>query len=249
MKISIITSVYNSVSTIEDTIQSVLSQNYPNIEYIVVDGASKDGTVDTIQKYRNQIAIFVSEKDKGIYDGMNKGIELATGDIIGFLHSDDIYTNEYVISEVIATFEKYGTDSIYGDLVYVERKNIENVVRYWKSGDYSIDKLVKGWTPPHPTFFLKKECYEKYGKFDLNLTISADYDFMLRVLGKHKISTAYLPKVIYKMRVGGASNKSIANIIKKSKEDIRALRNNNIGGYLTLLMKNLSKIPQFFKKK
>jgi glycosyltransferase len=248
MKVSIITSVYNNEKTIEDAIQSVLSQTYPNIEYIVVDGASKDNTVAVIKKYEDKITAFVSEKDKGIYDGLNKGISLATGDIIAFLHSDDIYADENIISEVVEHFEKTNTNSIYGDLVYVDKDDTSKIFRYWKSGKYSLQKLCNGWMPPHPTFFVKKEFYDKYGKFDLAFGISADYDFMLRMLGKYKITTSYLPKVLYKMRVGGASNRSLKNIIQKSREDIKALKNNNIGGIHTILMKNLSKIPQFLKK-
>ena len=248
MKISIITSVYNNASTIEDAIKSVLSQTYTNIEYIVVDGASKDGTTEIIKKYENQISKFVSEKDKGIYDGLNKGVDLATGDVIAFLHSDDIYENENVIADVVKLFESTNTDSIYGDLVYVDKNDTNKIFRYWKSGEYTFKKLCNGWMPPHPTFFVKREFYEKYGKFDLSYGIAADYDFMLRMLGKYKITTAYLPKVLYKMRVGGASNRSIKNIIQKSQEDIKALKNNGIGGLHTIILKNLSKIPQFLKK-
>lgn len=248
MKISIITSVYNNAATIEDAIRSVLSQTYTNIEYIVVDGASKDGTTEIIKKYENQISKFVSEKDKGIYDGLNKGVDLATGDVIAFLHSDDIYENENVIADVVKLFETTNTDSIYGDLVYVDKNDTNKIFRYWKSGEYTFKKLCNGWMPPHPTFFVKREFYEKYGKFDLSYGIAADYDFMLRMLGKYKITTAYLPKVLYKMRVGGASNRSIKNIIQKSQEDIKALKNNGIGGLHTIILKNLSKIPQFLKK-
>jgi len=248
MKVSIITSVWNNKNTIEDAIKSVLSQTYKDIEYIVVDGGSSDGTIDVIKKYENKISTFVSEKDKGIYDGLNKGVELANGDIIAFLHSDDIYANENIIQDVVNMFENNDIDSIYGDLVYVDKNDTSKIFRYWKSGKYSFKKLCNGWMPPHPTFFVKKEFYDKYGKFDLEFGIAADYDFMLRMLGKYKITTMYLPKVLYKMRVGGASNRSIKNIIQKSKEDIKALRNNGIGGYKTLVMKNLSKIPQFFKK-
>ena len=248
MKVSIITSVYNNEKTIEDAIKSVLSQTYPNIEYIVVDGASKDGTVDVIKKYEDKISTFVSERDKGIYDGLNKGVSLATGDIIAFLHSDDIYENENIITEVVEHFKSTKTDSIYGDLVYVDKEDTSKIFRYWKSGEYTFKKLSNGWMPPHPTFFVKKEFYDKYGKFDLDFGIAADYDFMLRMLGKYKISTSYLPKVLYKMRVGGASNRSLKNIIQKSREDIKALNNNNIGGIHTIILKNLSKIPQFLKK-
>ena len=248
MKVSIITSVYNNEKTIEDAVKSVLSQTYPNIEYIVVDGASKDNTVSVIKKYEDKISTFVSESDKGIYDGLNKGVSLATGDVIAFLHSDDIYADENIISEVVEHFKKTNTDSIYGDLVYVDKEDTSKIFRYWQSGEYSFKKLCNGWMPPHPTFFVKKEFYDKYGKFDLDFGIAADYDFMLRMLGKYKISTSYLPKVLYKMRVGGASNRSLKNIIQKSREDIKALKNNNIGGLHTIIMKNLSKIPQFLKK-
>ena len=250
LKVSIITSVWNNEATIEDAIKSVLSQNYSDIEYIVVDGASKDGTVNIIKKYEDKISTFVSEKDKGIYDGLNKGVSLATGDIIGFLHSDDIYADENIITEVVEAFKKNNTDSIYGDLVYVDKHDTSKIFRYWKSGEYSFKKLCNGWMPPHPTFFVKREFYEKYGKFDLGFGIAADYDFMLRMLGKYKISTSYLPKVLYKMRVGGASSRSLKNIIQKSREDIKALKNNGIGGIHTIIMKNISKIPQFlFKNK
>ncbi len=248
MKISIITSVYNNAATIEDAIKSVLSQTYTNIEYIVVDGASKDGTTDIIKKYENQISKFIREKDKGIYDGLNKGVDLATGDVIAFLHSDDIYENENVVADIVKLFETTNTDSIYGDLVYVDKNDTNKIFRYWKSGKYTFKKLCNGWMPPHPTFFVKREFYEKYGKFDLSYGIAADYDFMLRMLGKYKITTAYLPKVLYKMRVGGASNRSLKNIIQKSQEDIKALKNNGIGGLHTIILKNLSKIPQFLKK-
>ncbi|MDD3602581.1 MAG: glycosyltransferase family 2 protein [Sulfurovum sp.] len=249
MKISIITSVYNNASTIEDAIRSVLSQNYSNIEYIVIDGASTDGTVEVIEKYEDQISTFVSEKDKGIYDGLNKGVALATGEIIGFLHSDDIYADENIIAEVVETFRKNGMDSVYGDLVYVDKQDTDRVFRYWKSGHYTPQKLSGGWMPPHPTFFVKRELYERCGNFDLGFKIAADYDLMLRMLEKCKITTAYLPKVLYKMRVGGASNRSLKNILRKSREDIKALKNNGIGGPMTLLLKNLSKIPQFFRKR
>jgi glycosyltransferase len=248
MKVSIITSVYNNEKTIEDAIKSVLNQTYQNIEYIVVDGASKDNTVSVIKKYEDKISTFVSERDKSIYDGLNKGVSLATGDVIAFLHSDDIYADENIISEVVEHFKSTNTDSIYADLVYVDKEDTSKIFRYWQSGEYSFKKLCNGWMPPHPTFFVKKEFYDKYGKFDLDFGIAADYDFMLRMLGKYKITTSYLPKVLYKMRVGGASNRSLKNIIQKSREDIKALKNNNIGGLHTIILKNLSKIPQFLKK-
>ena len=243
MKVSIITSVFNNEKHIEDAINSVLSQTYSNIEYIIIDGNSKDNTKKIIEKYLDKIDIFVSEPDKGIYDGLNKGILKATGDIIGFLHSDDIYYNNKVIEKVVKAFKK-DIDGVYGDLVYIKDNK---VIRYWKSGEFSIEKLKKGWMPPHPTLFLKKSIYEKYGLFDLNFKIAGDYDFILRIL-KNNINLKYIPEILYKMRVGGASNKSLKNILQKSNEDLKALYKNNIGGIDVLFRKNFSKITQFIKK-
>jgi len=246
LKISIITSVYNNKATIKDAIESVLSQTYGNIEYIIVDGASGDGTVEVVQSYGNKITKFVSEPDKGIYDGLNKGLSLATGDVIGFLHSDDLYENAKVLEELAKAFDE-GVDAVYGDLVYTAKEDTSKVLRYWKSRDFDKSLLAKGWMPAHPTFFVRKEVYEKYGNFDTSFRIAADYDFMLRVLSAG-INVTYLPKILYKMRVGGESNKSIKNIIQKSKEDLKALKNNEVGGVYTLGYKNLSKIIQFVRR-
>ena len=240
IKVSIITVVWNNKETIENAILSVLNQVYPNIEYIIVDGQSTDGTIEIINKYKDKIDKFISEPDKGIYDGLNKGIKLATGDIIAFLHSDDEYFSNDVIEKVVRKFQQNNSDGIYGDLIYVNEK--DEIIRYWKSGEFSLEKLKKGWMPPHPALFLKKEIYDKYGSFNLEYKIAADYDFILRVL-KDNPKFSYIPEVLYKMRLGGASNKSIKNIIQKSKEDLRALKNNNIGGILTLMYK----IPFFIK--
>ncbi|WP_373032366.1 glycosyltransferase family 2 protein [Sulfurovum sp.] len=249
MKISVITSVYNNHGTIAEAIESVLSQTYDNIEYIVVDGASTDGTVEVIQKYAGKIAAFVSEVDKGIYDGLNKGIALATGDVVGFLHSDDLFENEHVVAKIAETFKSDDVDSVYGDLLYVKKEDTTQVVRYWKSCSFALNKLQNGWMPPHPTFYVKRDVYEKFGCFDTSFKIAADYDSILRFLGKEGISTTYIPEVLVKMRVGGASNKSIRNILTKTKEDIRAMDNNCVGNSISLLLKNLSKIPQFFTRK
>mgnify|MGYP003974861483 CR=1 FL=1 len=248
MKISIITSVWNNKETIKDAINSVLSQTYTDIEYIIVDGASSDGTIEIIKSYGDKITKFVSAKDKGIYDGLNRGIELATGDVLAFLHSDDIYESDTIIEEVAKVFESdKSLDGVYGDLVYTPKNDTTKVLRYWKSKEYDSSLLKKGWMPAHPTLFLKREVYEKYGGFDLDFKIAADYDFMLRVL-KSGIKVKYLPKVLYKMRVGGESNKSIKNIMLKSQEDLKALKKNKVGGIFTLIIKNLSKIKQFIKK-
>lgn len=247
MKISVITSVWNNKETIKDAIQSVLNQTYENIEYVVVDGGSSDGTVDIVKSYGDRISKFVSEKDKGIYDGLNKGVSLATGDVIAFLHSDDVYASDDIIALVAKEFEKGDLDGVYGDLIYTPKNDTSKVLRYWKSKKFESGLLKKGWMPAHPTLFLKRSVYEKFGAFDLGFKIAADYDFMLRVL-KGGINVRYLPRVLYKMRVGGESNKSLKNIMLKSEEDLKALKRNNIGGLCTLLIKNLSKIPQFIKK-
>lgn len=248
MKISIITSVYNNQETIKDAIDSVLNQTYENIEYIIIDGRSSDGTIDIIKSYGDKISKFVSESDKGIYDGLNKGISLATGDIVAFLHSDDIYASDDIIQNVADKFSSDSLlDGIYGDLIYTPKNDTTKVIRYWKSKDFDKSLLAKGWMPAHPTLFLKREVYEKYGAFDLNFKIAADYDFMLRVLSAG-INVQYLPHVLYKMRVGGESNRSLKNIMLKSREDLRALRKNGVGGVCSLLVKNLSKITQFIKK-
>ena len=248
MKISIITSVYNNQETIAEAIDSVLSQTYPNIEYIIVDGGSTDNTVNIIKSYQDRLDTFISEPDKGIYDGLNKGINLATGDVICFLHSDDLYSDNTIIEQVAKAFINSNVDSVYGDLTYVNKNDSSKVVRFWKSGGFTLKKLQYGWMPPHPTFFVKRSSYQQYGLFDTSFKIAADYDLMLRFLGKYKISTHYIPNVLIKMRVGGESNKSLKNMIRKSTEDLQAMRNNNIGGFLILIIKNLSKIKQFIKK-
>jgi len=249
MKISIITACYNSESTIEDTIKSVISQDYNDIEYIIIDGGSKDKTLEIIKRYQDKITTIVSEKDHGIYDALNKGISLASGDVIGLLHSDDFYPNNNIISNVVNTFIDKGVDSIYGDLQYVDRINENKVIRYWKSGQYKDGLFLKGWMPPHPTFFVRKEIYQKYGAFNLSLKSAADYELMLRLLHKFKISTAYIPEVLVKMRVGGKSNVSLKNRIKANFEDRKAWEINGLKpGTFTLLFKPLSKLIQYFRR-
>ena len=247
MKISIITSVYNNKETIEDAIKSVLSQSYDNIEYIIVDGGSSDGTLEIIEKYKNDIAHYISEPDKGIYDGLNKGVQLATGDVVAFLHSDDIYASDTIIEDIAQEFQKSKVDGVYGDLIYTPKEDTTKILRYWKSKPFKPEMLKQGWMPAHPTLFLKKSVYDKYGTFDLNFKIAGDYDFMLRVLSAG-ISVSYLPQVFYKMRMGGASNKSLKNILLKSREDLHALQRNNVGGMGSLFIKNFSKVGQFLKK-
>ena len=247
MKVSLITIAYNSAATIEDTIKSIVAQEYSNIEYIIIDGGSTDNTLSIIEKYKESISTIISEPDKGIYDAMNKGVQNATGDLVGILNSDDIYTDNKVVSNIV---EAIGNkDSIYADLVYVNRDNTDKVTRYWKSGKYRKGIFKKGWMPPHPTFFIKKSCYDQYGIYNLQLKSAADYELMLRMLHKHNISVAYLPEVITKMRIGGQSNVTLLNRLKANKEDKLAWIINDLKpGPLTLIMKPVRKISQFFKK-
>ena len=212
MKVSVITAVWNNKETIEDAINSVISQSYEDIEYIVIDGNSNDGTSDIIKNFSSQISIVIREPDEGIYDALNKGIEKSTGDIIAFLHSDDLYPHKNVISNIVKKFEE-NIHGIYGDLVYVDKLNIHKVYRYWRSSEFSPSNLNRGWMPPHPTLFLRKDVYKTYGNFDTNLNISADYDFMLRILSKD-INVKYFPEVLYRMRIGGVSNRNIKTFFK-----------------------------------
>jgi glycosyltransferase involved in cell wall biosynthesis len=247
MKISIITVCYNSASTIETTIQSVISQDYKNIEYIIIDGSSTDGTLAIVEKYKSSISRVISEKDNGIYFAINKGINVATGDIIGILHADDFYTDKHIISKIVAAFEKTKADTLYGDLQYVNRTDISKIIRHWRSGEYQDGLFYKGWMPPHPTFFVQKKFYDMYGTYNTSLRSAADYELMLRLLHKHKCSTVYIPEVLVKMRVGGKSNVTILNRIKANREDKKAWIINGLKpGLFTFIRKPLSKLGQFF---
>ena len=243
MKVSIITVSYNSAKTIEDTIHSVLNQDYNNIEYIVIDGLSSDNTVEIINRYKSEISHFISEPDSGIYDAMNKGVVASTGDLIGILNSDDVYENSSVISNIINALD--GNDAVYADLVYVQQDNLNRIKRVWKSGKYKVDSFLFGWMPPHPTFFVKKECYEKYGLYNTALNSAADYELMLRFIHKNKIRIAYYTNVIVKMRLGGVSNLSMMNRCRANREDKLAWKMNNLKPkWFTLLLKPLKKLKQ-----
>jgi glycosyltransferase len=246
MKVSIITATFNSEKSIQRTIDSVASQDYAHIEHIIIDGGSTDNTINIIKKNNNKISNFISEKDNGIYAALNKGIKMATGNIIGFLNSDDIYTNKHVISRIVNCFNIKKTDLVYGNLVY-QSKDEQNkkTVRYWRSNVYNPGCLSYGWMPPHPTLYCKREVYEKWGLYNENFRISSDYEFILRVFKQPTVSKAFLPTIMVKMDVGGISNNSLKNIILKTKEDYKAIKLNNIGGISTVLFKNLRKISQF----
>jgi glycosyltransferase len=229
---------------------SVVMQDYCSIEYIIIDGISSDSTTDIVNNYQARYSYIkmVSENDSGIYDALNKGLAMATGDVIGFLHSDDLFPSNTIISELVSKIDNDNLDGIYGDLQYVTKENTDKTIRFWKSCEFRPKLLRIGWMPAHPTLFLKKEIYLKHGHFNKSFEISADYDFMLRVLKDNTLKFGYLQKVITKMRLGGASNRSVKNIMKKTKEDLRALRLNNIGGIFSLILKNTSKIKQFVIK-
>jgi len=249
MKISLITVSYNSQDTIEDTLESVIAQQNCDLEYIVIDGGSTDKTLEILDKYKDHINILLSEKDNGIYDAMNKGIQLATGDLVGILNSDDVFAYENVLSNVIEKFKDPSIDALYGDLVYVDRKELDKVKRKWISGPYKVGSFEKGWMPPHPTFYVRKNIYNEYGLFNLDFTSAADYEIMLRFIHKNKISLGYLPKIMVKMRQGGQSNASFANRLKANREDKRAWEVNDLkAGTFTFIRKPISKLSQFFKK-
>ena len=227
MKISIVTVCYNSSLTILDTLESVKNQNFKDYEYIVVDGGSKDKTLQILKSYSNIIDILVSEEDNGIYDAMNKGISLCTGDIIGILNSDDVYANSNVLVNVAKAFNKFKEiDVVYGNIFYVESKNLDKVVRKWISKDYYSDFFDNGNVPPHPSVFIKRNIYKKFGKFNLKYSLAADYEFLLRIFKKNKVSSKYLNIFMIKMRLGGATNKTFKNIVKGNFEIFNAWKEN-----------------------
>ena len=247
MKISLITVTYNCENTLEDTFRSVKEQKCQELEYIVIDGGSTDKSVEIIERYGEIITFWSSSPDEGIYDAMNKGLKKATGDYVGFLHADDIFFSANTLTKLMSELKEHNPDVLYGDLEYVNSADTNKVIRRWKSCEFSSELLGKGWMPPHPTIYVKHDVIRKTGFFDTSFRIAADYDYILRLFTQKGLKILYLPVVIVKMRMGGASNKNISNILVKSKEDIRALKLNGVGGLYTLIRKNVSKIPQFFK--
>lgn len=250
MKVSIITVTLNNAEYIEACIQSVINQDYENIEYIVIDGGSTDGTIDVIKKYENKINVWISEPDEGIYNAMNKGIEIASGDVIGFLNADDVYYDSDVLEKIASVMKYSNTDACYSDLVYVDNNDLNKVVRYWRSHEFQAGFFKKGWVPAHPTFFARKSIYDQYGTFDLRYKLAADYELMARFLEYHKIRVSYVPKVTVKMRIGGASNKSLTNIVKQNLEILHACKKNNIKIFYPLFLMNkfINRVLQFYLK-
>ncbi len=246
MKISVVTAVYNNRGTVAAALESALQQTHDDVELVVIDGGSTDGTLAVLQAYADRIAVLVSEPDSGIYDALNKGIRLAGGEVVGFLHSDDLYADAEALRRVARAFAENEVAAVYGDLLYVRKEAPDRVVRTWRAGQFAPSRLARGWMPPHPTFYARREVYAELGGFDTSFRIAADYDCMLRFLGREGVRVGYIPHVLVKMRVGGASNRSLGNILRKSAEDYRALKANGVGGLPALAWKNLRKLPQFF---
>lgn len=245
MKVSIITVSYNSAATIQATIDSISAQTYSPIEYIVVDGDSTDGTLQCLRDNREKIDVCISEPDRGIYDAMNKGIKVSSGDIIGILNSDDLYLSNKIIETVVNAFKEQETDSVYGDLQYIDGMDTK-VLRHWEAGPFEKERFESGWMPPHPAFFVRKSVYNKYGKFDLDFPLAADYELMLRFLYRYEISVSYIPNVLVRMRIGGASNESFTNRIKNFEENYRAWKKNGLNASIrTQVLKRISKLKQY----
>jgi glycosyltransferase len=246
VKISVVTAVYNRRATIGQSVESVATQTHSDIEHVIQDGGSTDGTLDILARKSDPRIALLSESDAGIYDAINRGIQRTNGDIIGLMHSDDFFAAPDILARVATVMADPDIDGVYGDLDYVAADDTSRIIRRWRSGAYDAKKLGKGWMPPHPTLYLRREVFDKHGLYDTSFGIAADYDAMLRYLVKGQIKLAYIPDVMVKMRVGGESNKSLGKIILKSQEDYRAIRRNGVGGLGTLAFKNLSKIQQFF---
>ncbi len=250
MKITLVTAVYNRAGTIAGAIRSVTAQSYREIEHLVIDGASSDDTLAVVEAHRHPGLRLVSEPDRGIYDALNKGFAMASGEVLGLVHSDDFLAHERVVERVMAAFADPLVDAVYGDLDYVAAADTERVIRCWKAGGFSPRKLRRGWMPPHPALFIRRRLWEQYGVYDPQYRIAGDYDAILRWFGagtgRGAITVVYLPEVLVKMRTGGESNRSLGRIFRKSREDWRALRANRAGGLFTLAAKNLRKVPQFF---
>lgn len=246
--ISVITATWNCADTISECLESVISQTYPYREHLVLDGGSTDGTVAILRKYSQHLAVLRSESDNGIYDALNKGIVLSRGDVVGFLHADDLYASPNVLAQIAKAFENPSLCAVYGDLQYVSKFNTLQVVRQWRSCAFTPQSLAWGWMPPHPTLYVRRNWYERIGGFDTRYRIAADYLSILQMFSQPDFQTMYLPRVLIKMRLGGVSNKSLKNLLRKSAEDLRALRSTGVGalgGIGALVWKNLSKVTQF----
>lgn len=250
MKISIVTVVYNGAATIATAVESVLAQDHPDVEYIVIDGGSKDATVEILKGYGDRIAVLVSEPDRGIYDAMNKGLARATGEVVGILNADDYYTDSHVLSAVAGQLEAAGTDALIGDLVFVKPDRLDKVVRYYGSDHFGLHKFERGDMPPHPTFFVKRAVYARLGNFDTQYRMCADYDLMLRFLYIARVSYTYLPKVMVTMRMGGITNQGIRSKLQVNREIMHSMRKNGLPTSVwRVYSKYFTKVFQLFRRK
>ena len=249
MKVSIITVTYNSGKYLEDCIESVIKQRYDNIEHIIIDGKSNDNTLAIIKKYESRISKWISETDKGMYDAINKGMVIATGDVVGILNSDDMLDSDDVITSIVNAFKEQDTEAIYGDLEYVDANDTNKILRIWKGRAFKRSRFRYGWMPAHPTFYIKRSLVEKFGFYENHYYTAADYEFMARYLYKNHVTTYYLPMLIVKMRMGGASNRSFRQRIRANRRDYLAMKRNKIPfAFIASILKPLIKVNQFFKK-
>lgn len=249
MKISIVTVAFNSARTIGDTLRSVAAQTHPDIEHIVVDGGSTDGTLSVVRDHGQRVARLVSEADRGIYDAMNKGLALATGDVVGFLNSDDLFDNEHTIAHLARALDAAAIDAAFGDLVFVAPNNVQKVVRYWRSRNHRKGACAHGWMPPHPTFYVRREVLLRNGGFCLDFRLQADFELSLRLFEIQRIRATYLPEVLVRMRMGGATTGSLRNIVRGNMEAALACRRNGFPGGLQFIARKMSsRLPQFLDR-
>jgi glycosyltransferase len=246
MKVTLITVTLNSEKFLEEAILSVKSQQYKDIEHIIIDGESTDGTLAIIEKYKDHIAAWVSEKDYSMYDAINKGMRMATGDIIGTLNSDDILASDDVISKIVTNFELKKVDAVYGDLLYVDQDDTTKVLRKWKGGEFNYKRFRYGWMPAHPTFYFRRSLLDKCGYYETHFFSAADYEFMTRYLYYHKASAAYIPKLIVKMRSGGMSNGNVLRRLRANRRDYLAMKKNRVPmPFVVSFLKPIIKLHQY----
>ncbi len=246
MKVSIITVTFNSEKYLADCINSVARQNYKDIEHIIIDGKSTDGTLKIIRKNSKYISYWISETDRGMYDAINKGLKMATGDIVGILNSDDMFASADAVRSIVDCFESSNTDSVYGDLVYVDATDTQKVIRYWKGISYKRSRFRYGWMPAHPTFYIRRELIDQYGLYENHYFTAADYEFMARYLFLHKVSSQYIDAMLVKMRSGGISNVTLKSRFRANRRDFLAMKKNKIPfSFAVSILKPLIKIPQF----
>jgi glycosyltransferase len=246
MKVSIITVTKNSEKYLSDCIESVRKQNYKDIEHIIIDGKSSDGTLKIIQNNWEYISYWVSESDRGMYDAINKGLQQATGDIVGILNSDDMFASADSVRSIVDGFETSGTDSIYGDLVYVDPKNTQKIIRYWKGISYRHYRFRYGWMPAHPTFYIRRKLIDQYGLYENHYYTAADYEFMARYLFLNKVSSKYIDALLVKMRNGGISNGSLKSRFRANRRDFLAMKKNKIPfAFFVSILKPILKLPQY----